>query len=113
MIISYEQLQLKLGSQSSVLSLDFDRWVYLATPSWMKALWRGASRFDVQITLFSCTKLPLHRSRDRFLMDLVMTLGLRADKMIACNHVRNFLKVYSFADITSIDGQTIRPELRS
>jgi hypothetical protein len=47
MIISYEQLQLELGSQSSVLSLDFDTWGYLATPSWMTALWRVASKFNV------------------------------------------------------------------
>ena len=69
MIISYEQLQLELGSQSSVLSLDFNRWGYLATPSWMTALWSGASKFNMQITMFSRKNLPLQRSRDSFLMD--------------------------------------------
>jgi hypothetical protein len=113
MIISYEQLQLELGSQSSVFSLDFDTWGYLETPSWMTALWRGASKFNVQLTLFSHKNLPLQRSRDRFLMDQVMTLELRADEIIAFNRVRNFMKVYSIADITSADGRSIRPEFRS
>ena len=113
MIISYEQLQLELGSQSSVLSLDFDRWRYLATPSWMTALWRGAPNFNVQLTLFSHKNLPLQCSRDRFLMDQVMTLEIREDEIIAFNRVRNFMKVYSIADITSADGRFIRPEFRS
>ena len=93
MIILYEQLQLELGSQAPVLSLDFDRWGYLATPSWMTALWRGASKFNVQLTLFSRKNLPLQCSRDRFLMDQVMALELRADEIIGFNRVCNYIQV--------------------
>ena len=42
---------------------------------------------------------------DHFLMDLMIKLGIRADKIIAFNNrVSNFLKVYSLSDISSMDG---------
>ena len=45
MVISYEQLQLELGTRSPVFSLDFDRWGFLGTDSWILALWRCISGF--------------------------------------------------------------------
>ena len=113
MVISYEQLQLELGTLSPVFSLDFDRWGFLGTDSWILALWRGVSRFHVNITLPQQAQLPVQRHRDIFLMDGAFRLHLRADEMLSFNRVRNFLRVYSLADITSMDGIHIRPEFRT
>ena len=113
MVISYKQLQLELGTRSPVFSLDFDRWGFLGTDSWILALWRGVSRFHVSITLPQQAQIPVQRHRDIFLMDGAFRLHLRADEMLSFNRVCNFLRVYSLADITSMDSTHIRPGFRT
>lgn len=110
--ISWEHLQLQLGTATPFLSLSFDQWGFLATPCWLTSLWQFTSTYAITVEGFPSVLPPVPRVNDRYIMDvLVNEGGLARGTLMACNRVRMSLHALTFTDIITGDGFRLRPLL--
>ena len=98
MKMSYGYLTLELGVTFQPLQALYNRFLFLATHSWMKMLWEKADRFGVTI---ETAKGPLSfpRDGDRFLMLVLMERGYSRETMRRLNRVRIHLQVLFLSDV--------------
>lgn len=109
--ISWEHLQLQLGTATPFLSLSFPLWGHLATPCWLTSLWQFVSDYGIVVAGFPPVFSPLPRMNDRYIMDILVPDG-RLSRMTlqACNRVRMGIHALTLTDLTTGDGLRLRWE---
>ena len=104
-----EAFRIDIGVPFSLLDTPYDKetFAYYTTDRWYKSMWKFASsnKFDIRIKE-DFIDLPLLRHNDVPLMTVFSRTYKYLD-LKTLNYVRKFLKAYSLADITTIDGKNI------
>ena len=102
-----EFLQLELGTAGNPLALNFQDWSKCAVPTWCTSLWSFCSRYSVALSS-PIPAIPILRAGDSFLMAAFWSAGIRNPTALArLNACRMFLRAFTLADITSVDGRYI------
>ena len=68
---SLRYLQLQLGTPHNPITLDYDKWGYLAPLSWVKMLWRLLYHFGIHLHMERVT-IPSPRERDQVVMESII-----------------------------------------
>jgi hypothetical protein len=68
---SLRYLQLQLGTPHNPITLDYDKWGYLAPLSWVKMLRRLLHHFNIHLHM-ECATIPSPRERDQVIMELIL-----------------------------------------
>ncbi len=68
---SLRYLQLQLRMPHNPITLDYDKWGYLAPLSWIKMLWRSLHHFNIHLHM-ECVMIPSPRERDQVVMELII-----------------------------------------
>jgi len=72
---SLRYLQLQLGTPHNPITLDYNKWGYLAPLSWVKLLWRSLHHFNIHLHM-ECAPIPSPRVRDQVVMELILEKGV-------------------------------------
>jgi len=67
---SLRYLQLQLGTPHNPITLDYNKWGYLAPLSWVKMLWRLLHHFNIHLHM-ECATISSPRERDQAVMELI------------------------------------------
>lgn len=103
-----EQTQLEVGTGTFFLELDFDKYGFLATESWVRCLWRFISENKITLRCTEAVTPTLQRENDFFLMEeLVERDEMTSQELISVNRCRLNLEALTAACITSGDGRKI------
>ena len=103
---SLEQLRLELGLPGWLTDHDFEIYEELVSDSWVKLLWKFASRFKIE-TRDTAAKLNEQRTHDRFLMLEFVRAGIRGTDLARLNICRMFLHTITLADVCTVDGTSV------
>ena len=104
---SVEFLQLELGTPGNPFDLEFSVWSPCAVPTWCTSLWAFCSQYAVSLPS-PIPSVPVLRTGDVFLMESFWTHGIRNPTALArLNACRMYLRAFTLADITSVDGTSI------
>ncbi len=68
---SLRYLQLQLGTPHNPITLDYDKWGYLAPLPWVKMLWRSLHHFNIHLHM-ECATILSPRERDQVVMELIL-----------------------------------------
>ena len=85
--VSLQALQIEVGLVGNILEQDFQKWGYLATPSWIASLWDFVSRYNIKLKTSELWLPSTIRERDRELMEELYNLGYRRNELIRINIV--------------------------
>jgi hypothetical protein len=108
--ISISQIQLSVGTCTSILELPFSTYGVWLESYWLVSFWRFMQRSSLRITL-TPQWLPAHtRNGDIALMDHFVSQGYKAHQLIQLNRCRLYLQVITLTDIVSADGMCIIPD---
>ncbi len=101
---SLRYLQLQLGTLHNPITLDYNKWGYLAPLSWVKMLWRWLYHFNIHLHM-ECATILSPRERDQVVMELI--LGKVLDKKLigSLSRCRGSLEVIFLSDRTTADGR--------
>ena len=102
-----ESFQMEMGLSTDIFAEDFGRIGHLATNGWWK-LWQLCSRYKVTLQLSRRWLIPLLRSGDRTIMDIICSQDIyTAAQKASINRVQQHKGLHSLRDITLCDGRTI------
>jgi hypothetical protein len=96
-------LQLQVGSNQNPLTLNFDKWGYLAPLSWGKMLWRSLNHFNVELYM-KYDIIPLPREHDVLVVTIIMSTGMSQQWVSSMNRCRGYLGVLFLSDMSTADG---------
>lgn len=103
-----ETFQMEMGLSTDIFAEDFDRIGHLATGGFWKHLWQLCTRYKVKLQLSRRWLIPLLRSGDRTIMDIVCSQDIYTSAQKASiNRVRRHKGLHCLGDITLCDGRTI------
>ena len=101
---SLEALQLEIGCRECPLSLDYNVYAHLVTPSWMKAFWERLWHYKFRLHL-AYTELPLPRERDKTLMAIFLAEGYKGEELLQLNRCRVCLNLLFLSDMATANGR--------
>jgi hypothetical protein len=84
MDVSLKLLQLQVGSHKNPLSLDYDKWGYLAPLSWTKILWRYLQHYQVEIHMKYNNKL-FPREKNQLVMEMISSVTSSKAAVLSLN----------------------------
>ena len=101
---SLRYLQLRLGMPHNPITLDYNKWGYLAPLSWVKMLWRSTYHFNIHLHM-ECATIPSPRERDQVVMELI--LGKVHDKKTigSLRRCRGSLDIIFLSDMMTVNGR--------
>ena len=106
---SLEHHQLEIGSFTSIFDLDYSKYHFLTSPTWITCLWQFVSEHDINLSPTSPKRPQPLREHDQAIMDtLLQNYDLPKKTLQSINRVRCHLQVFSVADIATGDGLKIR-----
>jgi len=102
-----ETMQLEVGSLTSVLSLPYKDYHFLATNTWLKNLWFCVDKYGIELRTPS-PLVQLQRQNDFSLMDsLISSQVYTRQDIIRINLCRLFVQCFFMSDITAGNGKNI------
>ena len=101
---SLEQFLLEIGTYQGINS-DVHRCENWVTESWIKNIWRYSKQH--MITIHHPHQIPLMRSQDSCIMDVISKLPFSKKEMYLINEVRLHLQVISISDISDASGRVV------
>ena len=108
---AYELLQMEMGLEGNIFSLDFKVYGCLATHSWMKILWNYLDHLDVQLVLDPSTNVPDVREGNAGIMELLVAHGWSGSRLTSVNRVRMFKQVHRLSCLVNADGYSVSEDL--
>jgi hypothetical protein len=99
---SLRYLQLQLRTPHSPLTLDYNKWGYLAPLSWVKMLWRSLHHFNIHLHM-ERQPIPLPRERDQVVMELIVGKALAKHTIQSLSQCQGALEVIFLSDMTTAD----------
>ena len=109
-LINLQQLQIEIGSDTNALELNYEKWRYFTTKSWLKCIWHRLSDHNMALKgsdFWVPTSLRMH---ERGIMDLLVDTFTIKD-LREINAVRLYLKVIYPSDVCNAAGTKIRAAL--
>ena len=107
---SIETLRLEIGSVRHPLTLPWQKWGSLATPTWLTSTWQMLSEQQLGVT-DTTQHPPALRSNDKAIMDFfVPTLSDRGVLRIL-NHCRLYLEIFWLSEVLDAKGDRIDPSI--
>jgi hypothetical protein len=106
-MLSITNLQLIIGSSTSLFRLSYPKYAKWILQGWLPSLWQFLSRvkFEVNITT---QWLPIpQREQDVMLMDFFISLEYKPKELKLLNQCRIYLQAISLKYNTSADGRVI------
>ena len=110
--ITREYTQMECGSKSDFLQLDYERWKYLITETWMTHLWEYWNSRGVIIDTTEDLGFMQQRENDECIMDVVMRSKLSNVEKMRANLVRQDLKIIMLSDIVDGRGRIVLDNIR-
>jgi hypothetical protein len=101
---SLRYLQLQIGSPRNPLELDFSKWGYLATPSWVKLLWKLLHAYNIQLHMLY-PEIPNPRGQDHAIMDIILSQVSDPSIITKLNRCRGSRKAIFLSDLVTADGK--------
>jgi len=101
---SLRYLQLQLGTPHNPVTLDYDKWGYLAPLSWVKMLWRLLHHFNIHLHM-ECATISCPRERDQVVMELILGKVLDRKTIRSLSRCRGSLEIIFLSDMTTADGR--------
>ena len=104
--------QMRIGIEVSQLTIGTGRWIFDYPPSiygplldncWLKTTWLYVASRQIQIHA-SYPILNYVRQNDSFIMEKMVTLGLKEDELVRVNRCRLYLQVILLSDIVDAGG---------
>ena len=109
--ISTELTQLQLGSSSPFFTLPHKTWIPLVTQTWSTHLFQMLEDCFISVTYPSFWIPQLQRENDTFIMDIFLQNVQDKTILYKLNACRISLQVLTLADITSLDGRLLLPNI--
>ncbi len=69
--LRYLQLQLGMPLPHNPITLDYNKWGYIAPFSWVEMFWRSLHHFNIHLHM-GCATIPSPRERDQVVMELIL-----------------------------------------
>ena len=104
----YELLQLEVGTLTSFFNLDYSKYSFLCTESYIKSVWKYADEKDIQ--LFAPVNIPQPcRVNDVSLIEAVMEHKEKftEQEILMLNRCKLYLNVLYLSDITTGNGEQV------
>ncbi len=112
MQISYSLLLVELGMSFQPLQVNYKKFGFLVTHTWMKMLWEKLSMFEMTVIIPERSqKFP--REGDQFIMQVLLRAGYGAEELQWLNRVRVSMQVLFMSDILTASGNKISSEVLS
>ena len=99
---------LKLGLPGSMLEKNFKKFSHLATPSWLKHLWKFCQETNIRLEPDTPT-IKLLQEHDEFIMLQFASFGYQGKDLYHLNQCRLWCHAVRLSDITTGDGSQIHP----
>ena len=113
LMISMKYTQLEVGSKRLFFNLNYSKWGYLATWTWLTHLWQYMDVGGMEMTLNEQVTQEHQRHNDKFIMDVIVQCCECTEIEVSMiNIVRQYYKVLLLSDITKMDGKTIQDNYR-
>lgn len=96
-----EAAKVEVGVGRNLFQLDFSKYEYIVTDSWIKETWRFAYDNNIEIKDTITKNLQLHRENDVFLMEIFAHHGYNKSTLQKINRCRLHLQVTTLSDVTS------------
>ncbi len=101
---SVRYLQLQLNTPHNPITLDYDKWRYLAPLSWVKMLWRLLHHFNIYLHI-ECATIPSPRERDQVVMELILGKDLDRKRIGSLSRCQGSLEIIFLSDMTTANGR--------
>jgi len=85
------------------ITLDYDKWGYLTSLSWVKMLWRLLHHFNIHLHM-ECATIPSPRERDQVAMELILEKVLNKKMIRSLSRCRGSLEIIFLSDMTTANG---------
>ena len=110
-LVSYEAMQVEIGSRYQFFQLHYADFGHLTPNSWLRQIWNTISKYGITLCKPNTTIL-LPRINDFALMDRLLESKIfnRAE-VSSINRCRLWLNVFFLSDIVSGNGKNILPEV--
>ena len=99
-----EQFLVELGTEQGLNTID-DRCESWITNSWIADIWKYCKTHKFRI--HQPISIPLRRTHDKFIMDVIGKLSLSPKQLYLFNEVRMHLQVMTISDICDASGRFI------
>jgi hypothetical protein len=109
--ISISQMQLIVGTCTSILQLPFNVYGVWLDSYWLSSFWQFLQRSQLSITLAKQWLPDQARDGDVSLMEHFVNQGFKASQLLQLNRCRVYLQVLTLAAIVSADGLCIIPDI--
>ena len=102
---------MEIGLPGNLFTLPYKTLHFLATPSWIKDLWKFVYEHNI-ILQDNTPSLSLTSNADKFLMDIFQCHTFRKRELIQLNKCRKYLRVLSVSDILIGDGTQVSAAIK-
>ena len=109
--ISTEITQLQVGSSQPFYTIPSKIWTKLVPSTWITHLFQLIETCSLTVSYSSFWIPPLLRTNDQFLMDIFLNVTNDITTVFQLNACRLALQVITIADITTLDGSAILPNI--
>ena len=110
--LNEELLVLEVGLPGNIYESDYTTFQHLATPSWIKTMWKFLHTHQITIPMTS-KALAATKTNDTFLILAFHQQGYKNSKLTTLNICRKYLQVVTLGDITSANGSLILPNVKA
>jgi len=86
------------------ITLDCDKWGYLAPLSWVKMLWRSLHHFNIHLHM-ECAPILSPRERDQVVMELILEKVLNRKTIRKSSRCGGSLEIIFLSDMTTANGR--------
>ena len=94
LLVSFEAMQVEIGSSSQFFQLPFNDYSTLTPPSWLRHLWHATWKYNVKIYKTDAN-VNIPRLNDYALMDMAMQAKIfTRDELQSINRCRLFLQIF-------------------
>jgi hypothetical protein len=112
MQISYSLLLVKLEMSFQPLQVNYKKYSYLVTHTWMKMLWEKLSMFKMTVIMPErLRKFP--KEGDQFIMQVLLRAGYGTEELWRLNRVRVSMQLLFMSDVLTASGNKISSEVLS
>ena len=106
---SIEHHQLEIGSCTSLFHLDYKKYSFLTSPTWLTVLWEFISEHNINVRNAQPNQPQPLRQHDMAIMDTFINNYVISNPiLLSINRVRCYLQLFFISDIATGDGLKIR-----
>ena len=106
MRLSEELLRVTTGLPGNIFEIDYSKFQYLASPSFIKLIWYFISNFKIKLEM-ATPALEKTKVDDLFLMKEFVIKGYSKQKLQVINACRKVLQISLLGEITNGNGSII------